>query len=162
MFRRLTFWFIDFGLLLILWLAFVFKLDWQEALVGIGAAALGAFGAAAVRATGHPRFQPRLSWILEFRSVPGQIARDTAALTGRLFLMIFRRDTDIGRIIAVPFQTGGSDGRSVARRMLAVTYASISPDAIVMNIDRANNRVFVHVLTSRRAPDLLRRLGEDV
>jgi hypothetical protein len=57
-FRRLTFWFIDFGLLLILWLAFVFKLDWQEALVGTGAALLGACGAAAYPLSGYKSEEP--------------------------------------------------------------------------------------------------------
>lgn len=161
MFRQLAFWFLDFILLMALWLAFVFKAEWQETVVGIGAAALGASATAAVRATGHPRFLPRLSWILEFRRVPGQIISDTAAMIGKLFRMAVRGDTGIGRIIAIPFEPGDEGGHSVARRALAVTYASISPDSIVMEIDRAHNRALVHMLTGRRAPEVLRRLGRE-
>ncbi len=158
MWRGVLFWLTDFALLLALWLAFVFSAGWQELLVGTVAAALGACATKAVRAAGHPHFLPRPSWILELRLVPGQIVRDTIALVRKLFRMIFRGDTETGRTVAVPFRAGGSDGRSVARRVFAVTAASISPDSIVIGIDRAHDRALLHLLTGGRVPEILRRL----
>ncbi len=155
MLRRAAYWLIDFGLLLALWFLFVFKPEWHEAWVGVAAAALGAGATEAVRAAEHPRFFPHLSWILEFRRLPLQILRDTWAVTKKLAAMAFLADRDTGRFLTIPFRAGGNSPRAIARRALAITYGSISPDSIVVGINRAHNQLVLHLLAGNRVPEIL-------
>ncbi len=158
---RAAYWLIDFGLLLVLWFLFVSRLQWSEAWVGLAAAALGAGATEAVRRTEHPRFFPHLSWILLFRRLPVQILSDSWAVTKKLGRMMFRGDRGTGRFITMPFRAGGGGPRAIARRALAIVYGSLSPDSIVVSINRAHNRLVVHLLTGNQVPQILQTLERE-
>ncbi|MBZ5584569.1 MAG: Na+/H+ antiporter subunit E [Acidobacteriia bacterium] len=141
---RPLYWFVQFLALLALWFLFVCQIKSSEAAVGLGAAALAATAAEAVRGQEHPRFFPRLRWILDAWRIPGQIVRDSWLVARNLAT---RGGTGVFR--TVPFEARGNDAHSVARRALAILYSTLPPNSIVIGIDRKRDTMLLHVLEER-------------
>ncbi len=152
MLLRAVYWLVQFGVLLCVWLLFVYRAAWSEISVGVLAAALAATATEAVRAQEHPRFWPHIRWVLEFWHVLGEIVRDCWLLSRRLLRMIAGAEPDTGRFEALPFRSGGSGPRAVARRALAILYTTLPPNSIVIGIDRKRDRMLLHLLEEAPAP----------
>ena len=144
---------ISFGL----WLLYVSSLSPHELLAGTGAAALAAFASEAVRSAEQPRFVLHLRMLRAARRVPFEILRDCARVTAKLFSG--RRPA--GRFRTIPFYAGGDDGASVARRTLAIAFVTVSPNSIVIAIDKRRNRMLFHELVRGGAPQAAYLLGRE-
>lgn len=137
---RVVYWAAEAALLFVFWLLFVDSLASHELAVGAAACVLAATATEAVRGTQHPRFLPHLRWLLASWRLPGQILRDCVLLVRNLF------DHRRGRFESIPFDAGGADARSVARRALAIFYTTLPPNTIVIGIDRRRNSMLLHRL----------------
>lgn len=137
---RLGYWLVEAGILFGLWLLFVDQWQWHEVMVGAVAAALAATGTELVRGTDHPRFLPHWQWLAEAWRLPWKIVHDCGLLVRNLV-----RGGD-GRLLSIPFEAGGTDARSAARRLLAVFYTTLPPNTVVIGIDRQKNQMLLHVL----------------
>ncbi len=142
MLARAGYWLVQFLALLGLWFLFVDQLKLSELLVGLGASALAATAAEAVRGQEHPHFLPDLGQLKEAWRLPGRILTDTWLVT----LKLVRRGPSTGSFHALPFDARGNDGRAVARRALAILYSTLPPNSIVIGIDRKRNEMLVHTL----------------
>jgi multisubunit Na+/H+ antiporter MnhE subunit len=152
MLARAASWFLQFAVLLGIWLLFVSKLEPSETLVGVGAAVLSATASEIVRGVERPRFLPHIGWMLEFWRIPLQILKDCGLVTAKLFRILTGRGRGTGHFVSVPFEWGGTDQRSVARRVLAILYTTVTPNTIVVGIDRERNEMLLHTLVESPVP----------
>jgi hypothetical protein len=58
-----------------------------------------------------------------------------------------------------PFDPGGDDPHSATRRALAVGYTSITPNFIVVDVDRKEGRMLYHQIEKSEVLEMTRRLG---
>lgn len=132
--------------LIVLWQAFVNTFLAAEVIAGVAAAAVAATAAELVRGQGLVHFRPRLSWLLQARRLPRGVMVDSWTLATVLWRRTVRRQKVQGDFEAVPFASGGDDPRSSARRALYVAAISLTPNTIVVGIDREKDMMLVHQL----------------
>src|SRR5205807_8518728 len=130
---RLT-WGIEWLLMMVLWFAFVWKVELGEILAGIVAAALAATGFTAIRRSRFAKFQPRARWLLEFWREPGYVISGTAIIFWVLLRRLIFQKKPASLLRSIPFDAGGPTARSAARRALALALTTIGPNSIVIGI----------------------------
>ena len=101
---------------------------------------MAATGAEVARGAEQPRFLPQLRWLIHAWPVPLNIVKDCWIL----FLRLAAGNLDPGIFRTVPFDTGGEDARSGARRALAITLINISPNVLIVGIDRGAGVMLYH------------------
>ena len=118
------------------------------------AAALGAVIAAALTSYSPERFAARWDWLLIFvRRLPVGILQESWLILGpMLWKAVFDRAHARGRFIALPFDPGGSDGRSASRRVAVIYGSSITPNSVPIFIDRERGLLVLHQLKARQEP----------
>src|SRR5215216_5055149 len=83
--RRARFWIAWYVPMVVLWLAFVDTLAWEEVAAGLVAAAIAATAAELVRSQDLVRFQLDPRWLRGLSQLPWQVLRDTWLLTAALW-----------------------------------------------------------------------------
>ncbi len=156
---RVLFWFAEAAFLFVLWLILVTQTAVHELMAGAGAAVLAATGAEAVRALNFARFYPHTSWLILFWRVPGSVVFDCWILTQALAARLFLGRELKGEMATARFAAGGADRHSAARRALAVTFSSLSPNFIAVRIDRREGLLLYHQVRASGVPAILKKLG---
>ena len=149
---------IEFVFLLGLWMLFTSLPEINELAAGIGAAFLAAVGDAVIKSTDFARFRPRARYVLLIFAEPWYIAKDTFVVFWEL-LRRMRGMQRRSRLAVIPFDAGGDDLDSNARRALATAYSTIAPNTIVLGIDRERHLILVHQIAPAGTPWLTRQLG---
>lgn len=149
---------IEFLFLLGLWMLFVSQMQRAEFIAGIGAAALGAVGDGIVKSKRLAKFRPRPQWLWLFSWEPWYVLDGSAAILWALAKRLLGR-TSKALFRVVPFRSGGDDAESAARRALAITAISISPETIVVGIDRDREFMLLHLIAPTATPNIARKLG---
>jgi multisubunit Na+/H+ antiporter MnhE subunit len=126
-----------------LWLLLV-TISWQEVGAGVVAAAIAATGAEAVRANDRFRFKPEPRWLAKAVTLLPRILQESWLLARVLARRIIRREAPDSAFRAVPFEAGGDDARSSARRALVKAGWSAAPNTVVIGVDRKENIMLVH------------------
>jgi len=147
-----------FAFLLLLWMMFVGKWNWQEFGIGIAAALLGTLGDAIVKAEGFAPFRPRFQWVLLIFWEPWYVAKGSWIALRELARVLVGKQPE-GRFESVPFAYGGDDATASARRALFAAFVTISPDAVVVGLDGDSQSALIHQLGPREISELARRLG---
>ena len=148
----------EFFLLLGLWMIFVSMSKLDELLVGIGAALIAAFADGVVKAKKFAIFYPHLkSTVLVFWE-PWYALTGTAAIFAALAKHLMGKKSE-AQLRAVPFDSGGDDPESAARRALAIMYTTIPPNFVVVGIDRKKDLMLVHQVSPTPTPLIAKRLG---
>lgn len=148
------------GQLLVLfgfWLLFVFKLELTESVLGALAALLSAFVVAHLRRENFARFAPPAGPLLRLWRLPGLILSDSFQVFGALLRSPSGRHLP-GRVKAVPFDPGGQDAGSAAKRALAVAELGVSPNSVVIDLDARRGTLLVHELAPSDVEGTLRKL----
>ncbi len=142
-----------------LWLISVFQFSVNELLVGATASALAAFALHAALKAVPLCFEPRLRWLLEVRHLPRLIAQDLWTV----FLDLGRRlgrNTSQGVWRQSHFEAA-HDCRGDAQRALATLFISLTPNSVVLDMDRSNSILFFHELVAAPLPRYLRNLQDE-
>ena len=145
---------IEFLYLLMLWTAFLGKLDKQTVSAGIAVALIGTIGDAVVKAR-MAHFSPKAKWVFQFVFLPWHVAEGTwtaARSFGRALLGKRSR----ARFMLTYYKTVRNDAQSAARRTLAEAYISIPPNSMIVGIDKDAKRVLIHELE----PEVIPRMGK--
>jgi multisubunit Na+/H+ antiporter MnhE subunit len=58
----------------------------------------------------------------------------------------------------VRFAVSGEGPRACTQRALATLYVTMSPNSVVLDIDRERGDIFLHYLSSKTAPTIVRKL----
>jgi len=131
--------------MVVLWLAFVDTLAWEEVAAGLVAAAIAATAAELVRSQDLVRFQLDPRWLRGLSQLPWQVLRDIWLLTAALWRHSIGRPVH-GRFRVVPFPSEADDARSAARRALVTAVTSVAPNTVVVGIEGAEGELLVHQL----------------
>jgi hypothetical protein len=151
--RRTPFWAAWWAVAFALWLLLVFKTELAEVVLGAVAAAVGATGAALVRARGYAPFVPELRWWRRLLRLPREVAVDTWRMIALLVRHFGRREPIRGRFRVVHFECGGPDAaRAQTRRAAAKWLGCVSPNTYVIGFDERRNVAVVHQLVPGDLP----------
>jgi hypothetical protein len=154
-----AFWIAEFAILFGVYLLFASSLDRMEIFFGFGIAALAATGTEVVRAQNLAEFRPRLMWLLYALALPWYVLSGA----GEIFLVLakyaVRVDHPRSLHRAVRFEAGAADAISSARRALAITYSTVPPNFIILDILRARNLMLYHQISPSGVPKITEKLG---
>jgi hypothetical protein len=138
--------------LAVVYLLVVGSPGWGEAAAGLVLAWPPTIAMRAV-ARGIPTgFEPRIAWLATLARVPGKALADCGLVLGAIARGVVTGEGVSGAFRAVPFDPGGEDARSEARRAIVVAAASVAPNAYIVAIDREAGRVLVHQLVDTPEP----------
>ena len=156
--KTITFCSIEFLFLFGLWMLFVSQLRRAEVVAGVCAAALGAVAEGIVKARRLAKFRPRPGWLALFLWEPWYGLTGAAAVMRALARRLTGKKSE-SQFRGVPFHAGGTDSKSEARRAITITAVSVSPDTIVVGIDRERGFLLLHQIAPGGTPKIARRLG---
>jgi len=140
------------------WLAFVGTLSAQELLLGAGCALFCTFASLLTWKAMHLSIAMVPADLFEIWRVPASVAVDALILIAVLYKDLFGIACTVSDDRAVPFHDfRGRRGR--LRRVLVTVYSSISPNSIVIGIDREQNLLLYHQLARTPVSKLMRKLG---
>jgi multisubunit Na+/H+ antiporter MnhE subunit len=108
-----------------------------------------------LRAEVRSRYEFRPSWIwLLMKRIPLRALMDSVTVLKLAFFSLFSRSPIEGELIPVPFDAGGDDGESRARRALVAIGVTFPPNTLAVVIDRENGTLLIHRLQESGAiPD---------
>lgn len=131
-----------------LYLVLVDTLVLPELVTGAVIATIGAGGAMLVRAQRRVVMRPDPVWVVRFWRPIVTYPRDLWRVTRALA----RHRPVEGKLYALPFEPGGADARSAARRVLGPVAGSFAPNTFVIGLDRGCGLLLVHQLVPSEDP----------
>lgn len=149
----------NFLFLYVVWILFVSKFDRQELEGGIIAALVAAVAAQIFQAVGLVKFRPRFADLLQAWRMAGYMFTGSYEILQGLFRQLFTKDGAPSVVLAVPFEVGGDDPQSHARRALAVTYTTITPNFVVLGIAKKSRLLVYHQIIPGPVLQITRNLG---
>ncbi len=141
----------------LLWLVFTDTFDTWELLFGAASSFLTALGGEAARSADVARFRPKLSFILQGWRLPWYIVQGCAQILWVMFKDLVKPEPSVLR--SVVYDGGGDDAESAARRTLTVTYTTMPPNFVILDIDRAKRVMIVHQVSESPTPVMTKHLG---
>ena len=82
------------------------------------------------------------------RRIPLKIFSDCGWVLLALWRYAAYRSPIEGRIVSVPFDPGGEDAFSAARRALVLALVSLTPNTVSITVDREKQTILVHQLVA--------------
>jgi hypothetical protein len=116
--RRIAIWLAWFAVLNVVWLALVVTLNWQEEIVGVISAAIGATAAEAVQAQGLIQARVKLRWLAGMWILPWRVLQETWLVFAILARALARRERVQGRFFCEMFPHTSEDPADELRRAL--------------------------------------------
>jgi multisubunit Na+/H+ antiporter MnhE subunit len=153
------FWAVAFGILLGGWFLFVGKIEWAELLVGTAGAAIAASTAQLVWAQHIAAFRDHAGWVLEMWRLPKYMITGSWEIFEVLFKQLFAGKRAESLLLAVPYEATGEDDASAARRALAVTYTTSTPNFVVVGVDRERGHLVFHQIKRSPVLQMTKNLG---
>lgn len=149
--RLLTEWVCFIGL----WFVFVYQLSLIELIAGAAVAAV-TIAALEISLQAVPlRFQPKPAWLLCTFKLPATVVRDMAILVRALARLMAGKKIP-ARFQVTHFRGIGEDPRANAKRVLAVAFTTVSPNSVVVGIDRKSGLVLFHELEATPVPEMIK------
>ena len=128
-----------------------------EILTGIAAAIVAVIGFEAAKRAEPLRFRPSLRALAQIWRVPALIADGTWVLIVELARRVRgRRKRSLFQL--TPFHAAGADGRSAAKRALAIIYVTLPPNFLIIGIDRKSKLMLFHQVRNDPVPEVVERL----
>lgn len=129
-----------------LYLLLAGNLSQAEILVGAGVAILAGSLLTLARRLRLIRFRPKVRWLVPFLRLPAATLHESWMLMAALFRQVLRRRRISGFWVEVPYQGGGDDGRSSARRALTTLGVTFTPNDYVVSIAPGRTSVLIRQL----------------
>lgn len=148
---------VEYVYLVLLWMAFVSKLDMTELRVGLGVALVGTIADWIVKAEGSGHFRPHFRWMVLTLLEPWYVLKGMWTVIQQ-FPRAMKRNQD-GQFKAVQFDAGQDDVASATRRAIATMLLTMPPDSVVVGIDGHNGRMLVHEMKPEKPTLMGRELG---
>ncbi len=145
--------------LLLFWAALVGQASLPELAAGAAAAILSSYAWSLSARRSRVAFRPRLRWLAEAWRIPKAMLVGTWQIFSVLARQLLWRQPAPSLFLSVPFEVGGADPASAARRALAVAYNTVTPNFIVVGIDRQRGRLVYHQLQRGAVFKLTANLG---
>jgi multisubunit Na+/H+ antiporter MnhE subunit len=144
----------------VFWILFVGTFSAHELEIGIIATLLAVAGTVVIDVQYPSRFAPSLRELLTAWRLPAYWISGTFSILKVAALDSIGAKRAKSLFIAVPFAGGKlHDERDVARRVLAVTYTTTSPDSIVLGINVSQQKLLVHKFERTPTAQITKALG---
>jgi multisubunit Na+/H+ antiporter MnhE subunit len=144
--RRLLTLVVWWGLLVLLWIAYVGTVAGTELAAGVLAALVAAVALETVRAQGLLHFRTDRVWLLRVWKAPAQIVYDFVLLSWLLVRALARRQRIRGEFLTTPFPTGDLRAAYAWRRAWVTTLGTMSPNVLVVDLDVDDRTAVLHSL----------------
>lgn len=135
-----------------LYLMLAGSVDWQEMIAGVVLSAIAALAVTVTRRAASLHFQPRLGWLRHFRHLPGRLLTECFIVAAALARALLRREKVEGVFRTIPFDPGGENPESAARRALVIAGACLTPNSFVVAIDAERGQLLLHQLVPSAQP----------
>lgn len=136
-----------------LYLCFAAKLSWPECAVALASGLLAAVAWLLLRRFDGRQplaIMPPALWSIR---LPIKVVCDGFRVMTSLVKATISQRRFAGNLRAVPFHTGGNEPADAARRAWVTVGNSISPNSMVIAIDRPYQRLLLHELAKKSAAD---------
>ena len=144
----------------VFWMVFVGTFSGHELEVGIIAALLAVAGTAVIDVQYPSRFAPSIRELLACWRLPWYLVSGTWEILKIAALDLFGVRRAQSLFLAVPFNTGGlKNERAVARRVLATSYTTMTPNSVVLGINVAGRKMLVHQFQRTASSKMTKSLG---
>jgi multisubunit Na+/H+ antiporter MnhE subunit len=156
---------VRFGVLLVsawagflgLWFVFVYQLSLMELLAGAAVAAITVVASEISLRAIPLDFKPEARWLVGVFTLPVIVVKDMVVLVRVLGRLV------AGQKIHSLFQVTHFDAsvegsRASAKRVLAVAFTTVSPNSIVLGIDRKSGLLLFHELEKTPLPRIIQEL----
>lgn len=142
------------------WWLFVGTVSPQEWVVGALAIAAATVYESRVRAVEPLLLHLSARDVAQAWRLPGTVLSDAWIVTRLLVLDFWGAKKADSRFRLAPFYSGaaGDDPHARERQALAVAYSTVSPNSIVLGVDRERNLMLFHQVERRPLPTLTRAL----
>ena len=156
---RLVRWFVvTAALAWLAWFVFTGEPSFQEMLAGAGCALFTAWFSVRTLRQMDLLIALRTADFLESWRLPWTLIQGAAQV-----IAVLIRDLTVGPragsiLCAVPFERR-HDGNGMLRRVLAVSFNSVSPNTIVIGIDRRRGLLLYHTISPAKLPQMTQNLG---
>ncbi len=144
-----------------LYLLFASSLQKAELCVGLGIAVLAATGTEVVYAQNLAFFKPKLYWLALSLELPWYVLSGAWVIFLVLAKFALRIDNPKSLHRAVRFDAGRGDSESHARRALAITYSTVPPTSIIVDILRDADLMLFHQISPSGVPKITQELGAE-
>ena len=142
------------------WIGCVATLRPHEMIVGAAAVVLATASSLYVVSVLPLRFRPAPQSIAQAGRLPGSVIVDCWRIVRVLIRdLLGRRAPSLFR--AAPYRLTAASGQAAAQRVLATAFASVTPNVIVVGIDRERGQLLFHQLRATPVPRILLRLGAE-
>lgn len=140
-----------------LWFLFVYQLSLIELVAGAAASALTVVALEVSLHAVPLRFKPEARWLSRAFVLPVTVVEDMIVLLRTLMRLVAGRK--IPSLFQVThFRAIADNPRSNAKRVLAVAFTTVSPNSIVIGIDRESGLLLFHELEKTPLPKILEEL----
>jgi multisubunit Na+/H+ antiporter MnhE subunit len=144
----------------VFWIVFVGTFSAHELEVGIIAALLAVAGTAVIDVQYPSRFAPSIGELLACWRLPWYLVSGTWEILRVAAMDFFGIRRAQSLFLVVPFDSGKlNDERAVARRVLAVSYTTMTPNSVVLGINVAGQKLLVHQFERTPMSRMTRSLG---
>jgi multisubunit Na+/H+ antiporter MnhE subunit len=130
-----------------------------EVIAGVVAALVATIAAGLFGAAGVVRFRPRVAEVANMWRIPWDAVKGAAEVFVALARELFTKQGADSFLRAVPFDVGGDDAHSMARRTLALTYTTITPNFIVLGVVHEQSLLLFHQVFPSDVPQVAINLG---
>ena len=142
------------------WIIFVGTFSFHELLVGIIGAALATGGMLVVNLQYPARFSPKMGELLTLWRIPWYLLSgswEIVMVAGKDLLGIKPAES-LFRLCG--FEAGQTDDpHDVARRVLAVSYTTATPNFIVLGVNTNSRKMLFHQIERSPVPKMTKELG---
>lgn len=146
--------------LAVFWVACVATVHPHELILGAGAVLVSVSSCLFVVSTLPLQFRPTLREIAQVWRLPGYVVIDLIQITLVLFLDFAGRHAP-SLFRSAPWGPVENNGRDTAKRALAISYTTVSPNCIVIGIDCGRGQILFHQLKKSPVPKMTRNLGAE-
>ena len=145
--------------LLAVYLLFVGEVSRAELIVGTAVALLGTIASFVVWGQHFARLFLDVRLFAQGARLLGEVPRDTWIVLRVLLRQLSGGEPAASLFRTARFDPGGDDARSGTRRALAVGFTSMTPNVIVLDVDREHGVLLYHQLEAAELGAMTRRLG---
>jgi multisubunit Na+/H+ antiporter MnhE subunit len=152
-------WLIAWVLMTALWLLFTVSFGKSEIIIGVVAALVGTLGVAMYEQVAGIRFLPTLPLLVQAWHVPGYMFAGFWELLVALMRQLFTRRGAQSAFTAVRYDVGGDDYAATARRALAVSLTTMTPNFLVLGIIQEQGLMIYHQVLVGPVRQMTKNLG---
>lgn len=146
--------------LFVFWLIFVGTFSRWEMAAGLAVAVAGGTAICVVQHADDAHFRPRLHDVAQIVYLPWLIAQGTAVILFVAARDLFGGPKAVSAFRVVPFAAGDLyDPCDTARRVLAITYTTMTPSTVVIGLNTRENQLLYHEIQRSEVSAPTRNLG---